>query len=105
MKAAVTGLLASGQADTVQRQELLSIINEECDRLNHLVEEAAEMARLEAGEVELHFTAVPVSEIVQQTLTHLRTALAGRTVNVRVRNALPPVRADLERIVDVLMKL
>src|SRR6202040_2130636 len=44
MKAAVTSLLASQKADATQRQELLSIINEECDRLNHLVEEAAEMA-------------------------------------------------------------
>src|SRR6266849_1611257 len=55
MKAAVTSLLSSQKGDASQRQELLSIIIEECDRLNHLVEEAAEMARLEAGEIELHF--------------------------------------------------
>ena len=42
---------------TPQSHELLSIINEECDRLNHLVEEAAEMARLEAGEIELRICA------------------------------------------------
>src|ERR1700738_2219846 len=36
MKAAVTSLLTSQKADATQRQELLSIINEECDRLNHL---------------------------------------------------------------------
>src|SRR5882724_6492004 len=65
MKAAVTSLLAVGKADGAQRQELLSIINEECDRLNHLVEEASEMARLEAGEIELHFVPTPVEEIVQ----------------------------------------
>src|SRR6266446_20884 len=55
MKAAVTSLLASGEVAVPQAHELLTIINEECDRLNHLVEEAAEMARLEAGEIELHF--------------------------------------------------
>src|SRR6266436_6081496 len=53
MKAAVTSLLGSGEVAAPQAHELLSIINEECDRLNHLVEEAAEMARLEAGEIEL----------------------------------------------------
>src|SRR5262249_40702044 len=31
--------------------------------------------------------------------------LAGRTVDVRVNSSLPPVRADLDRIVDVMMKL
>jgi len=39
MKAAVTSLLASGEVVVPQAHELLSIINEECDRLNHLVEE------------------------------------------------------------------
>ena len=35
---------------------LLTIINEESDRLNRLVGEAGEMARLDAGEVELDFS-------------------------------------------------
>src|SRR5712671_119872 len=62
MKAAVTSLLGSEGTDRPQSTELLTIINEECDRLNHLVEEAAEMARLEAGEVELSVAAVPIGE-------------------------------------------
>src|SRR5712671_5118399 len=64
MKAAVTSLLGSEGTDRPQSTELLTIINEECDRLNHLVEEAAEMARLEAGEVELSVAAVPIGEII-----------------------------------------
>src|SRR5258708_22644877 len=50
MKAAASSLLSSLPSDATQTHELLSIINEECDRLNRLVEEAAEMAKLEAGE-------------------------------------------------------
>ena len=53
MKAAVTDLLASSNSDSSKSRELLTIINEECDRLNRLVEEAGEMAKLEAGEVAL----------------------------------------------------
>jgi two-component system sensor histidine kinase KdpD len=41
MKAAVTSLLSAPGGDPQQSRELLTIINEECDRLNHLVEEAA----------------------------------------------------------------
>src|SRR6516225_1629110 len=52
IKASVTDLLAAQPKHTPQQEELLTIINEECDRLNHLVEEAAEMAKLEAGEFE-----------------------------------------------------
>src|SRR5712664_1856539 len=105
MKAAVTSLLASQKADAAQRQELLSIINEECDRLNHLVEEASEMARLEAGEIELHFVPTPVEEIVQEALAHMKSSLGSRTVDVKVSPDLPRVRADAERTKDILVNL
>ena len=105
MKAAATSLLGGQVSDHVQNTELLTIINEECDRLNHLVEEAAEMARLEAGEVELSFAAVPLGEIIQTAVTKMKSALAARIVDVRSDMELPAVRADFERIVDVLMKL
>ena len=105
MKAAVTSLLASGKTDAAQRQELLSIINEECDRLNHLVEEAAEMARLEAGEIELHFAPTPVEEIVQEALAQMKSSLAGRRVEVKVSPDLPRVQADPDRTKDILVNL
>ena len=105
MKAAVTSLLANKKADTAQRQELLSIINEECDRLNHLVEEASEMARLDAGEIELHFAPTPVEEIIQESLAHMKSSLGSRTIDVRVIQGLPRVEADAERTKDILVNL
>jgi two-component system, OmpR family, sensor histidine kinase KdpD len=105
MKAAVTSLLASPASNPSQTYELLSIINEECDRLNHLVEEAAEMARLEAGEVELHIAPHPISEIIDSALAELKVSLAARPVEIRVNPNLSPVAADFDRARDVLMKL
>jgi len=105
MKAAVTGLLTSSNLGSAQARELLTIINEECDRLNHLVEEAGEMAKLEAGEVQLDLVPAPVEEIIDAALGHCKSALAGRRVNVRVADGLPPVRADLERAKEALVQL
>ena len=105
MKAAVTSLLSGDCPPQEQAKELLAIIDEECDRLNHLVEEASEMARLEAGEVELHFAPVEVGTLVRSALASLKTALAGRTVDVRLAENLPLVRADRERAAEVLLKL
>src|SRR6202045_4398732 len=62
MKAAVSSLLSSFSSDGTHTRELLSIINEECDRLNRLVEEASEMAKLEAGDVELDLQAFAIDE-------------------------------------------
>jgi two-component system sensor histidine kinase KdpD len=105
MKAAVTSLLSTPVASPHQTHELLTIINEECDRLNHLVEQAAEMARLEAGEVHLELEPHPVSEIVDSALAELKTSLSGRPVEVRLNPDVTPVLADFDRARDVLMKL
>jgi len=105
MKAAVTSLLASGKVVVPQAHELLTIINEECDRLNHLVEEAAEMARLEAGEIELHIAPASIEEIIQGALALSKSSLGSREIHVKVAPDLPPVEADLERARDTLVKL
>jgi two-component system sensor histidine kinase KdpD len=105
MKAAVTSLLASAKTNAEQQRELLTIINEECDRLNHLVEEASEMARLEAGEIELHFAPTPIEEIVQDALAQVKSSLAGRRVQVKLSPDLPRVKADPDRTKDILVNL
>jgi two-component system sensor histidine kinase KdpD len=105
MKAAVTSLLASEKVAAPQAHELLTIINEECDRLNHLVEEAAEMARLEAGEIELHFAPTSIEDIVQGALTLSKSSLGAREIQVRIARGLPFVEADIDRAQDILVKL
>ena len=105
MKAAVSSLLSSVPSDGTQTRELLSIIDEECDRLNRLVEEAAEMAKLEAGEITLDLVPVPVEEIAQAAIAHCNTSLAGRVVDLRIAPDLPPVRADRDRAKEALVQL
>ena len=105
IKASVTSLLSSVTADPPQRRELLTVIDEECDRLNHLVAEAAEMARLEAGEFELRLAPVHVREIVELALGHCRNALGERIVEVNIPPELPAVSADLERVEEVVAQL
>jgi two-component system, OmpR family, sensor histidine kinase KdpD len=105
IKAAVTGLLGAPVADPKQGHELLTIINEECDRLNHLVEEASEMAKLEAGEFELQMEPVPIQDIIQHALEHLKKPLAERKVDIHIAPGLPPVRADVSRAEEILVQL
>jgi two-component system, OmpR family, sensor histidine kinase KdpD len=105
MKAAVSSLLASGNPEPAQSRELLTIIDEECDRLNRLVEEAGEMAKLEAGEFVLDLEPTSVEEIIQASLAHCKIALAGRPVDVQVNRNLPLVRADRERAKEAMVQL
>jgi len=105
IKASVTSLLSSATHRPPQQKELLTIINEECDRLNHLVEEAAEMARLEAGEFELELRPLSIQKLIDSALAHCRNSLGSREVQVQIAADLPPVRADLNRAKEALIQL
>jgi two-component system, OmpR family, sensor histidine kinase KdpD len=105
IKASVTSLLSAANTTEGQKRELLSVINEECDRLNQLVGDAAEMARLDAGEFELNLGRNSIAEIAAASLVSSKTALADRPVRVDIPVALPPVRVDFDRIKDVLVRL
>lgn len=104
IRAAATGLL-SGAVGENERQEMLQVIEQEGERLNRLVAEAAEMARLEAHLLELHYAAHPVEEIVRAALAQCASFLNGREVRLRLAPALPPVRADLARAKEILVRL
>jgi two-component system sensor histidine kinase KdpD len=105
IKASVTSLLSAHPPQGGQQRELLEIMNEECDRLNKLVEDASEMSQLEAGEIELEFQPIPVHHLVDAALANCKTSLASRNVRIEVPQELPPVRVDLARAKEVLVQL
>ncbi len=105
IKLSVTTLLTTPNMEPDGKKELLTVINEETDRLNHLVGEAAEMAQLDAQQVELRRESHEVRAVIEAGLERSKQALSGREVNVRVPDNLPPVSVDLERIAEVLAQL
>ena len=102
IKAAATSLLGGS---TGSQHELLTIINEEADRLNQLTAEVVEMARIEAGKLRLERNAVVVEDVIARVLTELETLLKGRSVTVRIPRELPLAEADAELIPQVLKQL
>jgi two-component system, OmpR family, sensor histidine kinase KdpD len=105
MKASVTTLLSAARLDGGQRDELLHIIDEECDRLNRLVGEAAEMARLEAGEVKLQLEPARVADLISGALDDCKGVLGTRPIRMELKNPGLLVRADVARAKEVLVHL
>jgi len=105
IKASVTTMLADANLDLSQRHELLTIIDEEADQLNHLIGEAAEMAQLDANQVELHREPHGVSEAIERALAEVQQRLTDHPVEVRVLGNLPLLSIDLDRIASVLVQL
>jgi two-component system, OmpR family, sensor histidine kinase KdpD len=105
IKASVTSLLSSPQLDAAQEQELLTVINEESDRLNRLVGEAAEMAQLDANKVELRLAPHAMREALEAAIEGSRKVLGTHPVEIRLPGDLPLARMDEARIKEVLMHL
>jgi two-component system sensor histidine kinase KdpD len=105
IKASVTNLLSNPSLKEPERQELLTIINEESDRLNRLVGEAGEMAKLDAGGVELQVAPHPIDHVITAALEHCRNKLGNRVVHIQVAANLPMVRVDVARAREALVQL
>ncbi|MGC2111745.1 MAG: ATP-binding protein [Candidatus Korobacteraceae bacterium] len=105
IKLSVTTLLAPDPMSSDARQELLTVINEETDRLNRLVGEAAEMAQLDAQQVELRRESHTVQQVVEAALERSNPCLAGREVKLQLPEQLPHIQVDLERVAEVLVQL
>jgi len=105
IKASVTSLLSNSGLDSSQRLELLTVINEESDRMDRLVGEAAEMSQLDAHQVELHLGAHQIQEAIEDATARLAPVLAKHVVSTVLPENLPPVRIDVPRISEVLAQL
>ena len=105
IKASVTSLLGSGNPTPEEKQELLTIINEESDRLNRLIGEAAEMAQLDASKVEFRFESGSVRATVDEALEELKQLVAQHPVDVRIPADLPNARMDSAHVREVLVHL
>src|SRR5215469_12686799 len=105
MKMSVTTLLSAAKLDDGQRKELLHVIDEECDRLNRLVGEAAEMARLEAGEVKLQLEPLRAADLISGSLDLCKGVLGTRPIRIEMKNPDLRVEADSARAKEVLVHL
>ncbi len=105
IKASVTGLLSDYNLDEGQRRELLTVINEETDRLDRLVGEATEVAQLDAHKVELHMASADIATVIESAVEESRPVLGQHPVEIRVPPLLPKVRVDPGRIIEVLRHL
>jgi two-component system sensor histidine kinase KdpD len=105
IKASVSSLLTASALDADQRTELLTVIEEETDRLNRLVGEASEMAQLDSGLLKLNLRPQNIRDAVESALDAARNLLQKHTVEVSIADGLPPVMMDVDRTREVITHL
>ena len=90
---------------TTQQDEIALAMREEARRMSSLVDNLLDMARLQAGKVQLNRQWHPLEEIVGSTLKAMGTTLSRHRVNVRLEEDLPLLELDAVLIERLLCNL
>jgi two-component system sensor histidine kinase KdpD len=90
---------------TGQQVEIAASMREEALRMNSLVNNLLDMARLQAGAVKLNRQWQPLEEVVGSALQSVRSTIAGHRVNVHLPDDLPLLELDAVLIERVLSNL
>ncbi len=105
IKASATTLLQDELAlDSEQRLELLLTVVEETDRLNRLIGNILELARVRAGALVPSKEPTALDEVVESVLHRMQPALGSFRVRTMLRDA-PDVAADPVQIDQVVSNL
>ncbi len=105
IKASATTMLSSAQVSADDQRELLTVIDEETDRLNHLIAQAVEMAQLDTQEVHMNLQPTSPEDVIRHGVHACAVQLAGRAVSITVEPELPRVLADVAWLPKVICNL
>ena len=104
IKASITSLMSNINLGADDRQELMTVIDEESDRLNRLVGEAAEVSELESHELQLELEPHRIKELAQIAVTELKQVLGRHAIELNIADDAV-ARVDAKRITEVLVQL
>ncbi|MEX0979021.1 MAG: sensor histidine kinase KdpD [Pirellulales bacterium] len=103
---AASSLAAAWESlDAAARNELLSTITDESERLSQLVENLLHMTRLSSGKVVINRQWHPVEDVIGSTLGRMERQLAGRPLSIRVEDTTPLGHFDSVLIEQLLVNL
>jgi two-component system sensor histidine kinase KdpD len=106
VKTAVSSLRqAEAHLSAEDRAELLELIEQQSDRLARLVTNLLDMTRIEAGALEIRPTAIPLDELVDESLGNLGGIVGRDRVRVQAPSDLPMLRIDHVLVSQVLANL
>jgi signal transduction histidine kinase len=102
-QALVDGSLRTG----AERRRAANIVHEESERVLRMAQELLDLARVEAGTISLHITAVDLGAQLEQELEIVRPRAVARSLalELMVPADISPVAADPERLHQVLDNL
>lgn len=89
------------------RERYLRIIVEETERLTRLINQVLDLSKIESGTAEWEIADVDLRDVVEDSVAATAQLFGekGAELELRMPEALPPVTADRDRVMQVLLNL
>jgi two-component system sensor histidine kinase GlrK len=104
-----TGLLLEGVGGEISEKQrrLLSILAEESNRLITLVNTLLDLSKMEAGMMSYEFEITALDPLIRRAVAEIAPLVEAKQITLEssLDGALPPVKVDAERILQVLRNL
>ncbi|MEW6440152.1 MAG: ATP-binding protein [bacterium] len=107
IKGFVETLREEGTQDREQSGRYLSIIGENTDRLVRLVEGLLRLSSIELGRIPIERQPLAVARLVEKAVEMVGPSARdkGLSLQVSIREGLPPLAGDPDRVMEVLLNL
>lgn len=105
IKAAASTLRRSGDFFDSDERELIAVIDEEADRLNQLITESLELARLESRRAHPRMEDCRIGDVVQEIVERLERFLGDRELIIEIPEELPPIAGDRFLLEQMLLQV
>src|SRR5206468_2009015 len=100
-------LLEHPEVDAEQRSKFLGIITKETERLTRLINQVLDLSKIESGKAEWRESMLDLRELIGDAVTGMSQVFEERDIriDVEVPEKAAPVRADVDRIIQVMLNL
>jgi len=96
-----------GREITEKQKRLITIINEECNRLINLVNSLLDLSKMEDGMMVYNFTHTDIMLLINMITREMEPLTETKSITIETGSCegVPPVKADIEKILQVLRNL
>jgi PAS domain S-box-containing protein len=91
--------------DAASQEQFVATIHEEAERLESMVDQLLEAARLQSGAMPVEARPAALGDIVADAEAQLHAITPQHTLQIAIPDGLPPVMADATRVSQVLVNL
>ncbi|MBI4683151.1 MAG: HAMP domain-containing histidine kinase [Nitrospirae bacterium] len=105
-----TNLFLEGLEDgkaTEKQKRLLTIINEECNRLINMVNSLLDLSKMEAGMMTYNFSQEDIYPLISKITGEMEPLVETKKISLEteIEKELPKIKMDIERMLQVLRNL